>query len=58
MGLILCRIYSPFFAPAEKGAGGMSTCDSREGGRGDEYMQTAEKGAGGLSMVIKNKKTT
>jgi len=47
MGLILCRIYSPFFAIAEKGAGGMSTWDKREGGRGDEYMGQQRRRFGG-----------
>jgi hypothetical protein len=27
-------------------------CDSREGGRGDEYMQTAEKGAERLKRAL------
>jgi hypothetical protein len=30
MRLILCRICSPFFAIAEKGAGGMSTCKAEK----------------------------
>jgi len=34
LGLILCRICSPFFATAEKGAGGMSTCDLKRRGLG------------------------
>jgi len=46
MGLILCRICSPFFATAEKGAGGMSTCDSRKGGWGDEYVRQQRMGYG------------